>query len=109
LTPEERLQLVSLELSAIERKKQIARMRLQGASYQEIGQLLGVSRQRVEQILRNGGGKVTKGNKKRSQIIALYLQGQSRHQIALKLKCSVNTVTAQLKKAGMEIRDGRKK
>jgi len=105
---EELKKVFETELSLIDRKKTIYRLRNEGNSYEEIGRIFNISRQRVQKIVEEGG-QVTKGNKKKDKIISLYLQGLSRHQIALKMKCSVNTVTAQLKKAGMAIRDGRRK
>jgi transposase len=93
-----------------------------GCSATEIGEAIGVTKQRVLQLLRNAGverrgcGNITRGYsgyatslrfKERSRrIVALYQSGLSTPEIAETLGCVGDTVIRALRRAGVPRRKG---
>jgi hypothetical protein len=89
------------------RKRQIASLRRQGKTYEEIGQLMGITRQRVEQL--DESTPRTRYSTMQSGWVNRYLRGENAYQIAEKDNVAYMVVRYQLKKAGLILKDGRRK
>ena len=91
-------------MADINKKAFVLSEKEKGKSYREIGEALGISRQRAEQIARTSEPlKKTKWSSCREEWIELY-KTTSSTEIARRFKTSEKVVLAQLKKVGVTLR-----
>jgi hypothetical protein len=87
-----------------DRVQEIKRLRDEGKTCKEIGELLGISKQRVSALYysQKKDNKKTKWSSFYPVFIKEYEDGLSIQKISEKYKCSSRTVFVALKKAGYE-------
>lgn len=89
-------------MDKVERKQEALKLRFQGKTYKQIGEVLKLSKQGVINLLSERQGARTRGELKKEEIIKLYVEYKNMQTVASKAGCSVGTVFNWLKKAGVE-------
>lgn len=89
-------------MNKAERKQEALKLRLQGKTYKQIGEVLQLSKQGVINLLSERQGAGTRGELKKEEIVKLYAEYKNMQSVADKVGCSVGTVFNWLKKAGIE-------